>query len=102
VSPTSTRGRPRPWRAIWDRTAPARERGPRTLRRVYLEINNSTNDTICGQNQCNDATVFRIPEEQQKYEYGSPEYEALQDISDHISEGLEERQAARDEAADRC
>ena len=46
--------------------------------------------------------MFRIPEEQEKYEYGSPEYEALQDISTRISEGLEERQASRDEAADRA
>ena len=29
-------------------------------------------DTICDQDHCNDATVFRIPEEQERYEYGSP------------------------------
>jgi F0F1-type ATP synthase membrane subunit b/b' len=46
--------------------------------------------------------VFRIPEEQKKYEYGSPEFEALQDISARISKGLDERQASREEAADRA
>jgi Ca-activated chloride channel family protein len=66
------------------------------------ELRNSTNDTICDQNQCNDATVFRIPEEQEKYDYGSPEYEALQDLSRRISDGLEERQEARNEAAERA
>ena len=50
----------------------------------------------------NDAPVFRIPEEQERYEYGSPEHEALGDISARISEGLEERQAFRDEAANRA
>ncbi len=66
------------------------------------ELRNGLHDTICDQNQCNDATAFRIPEEQKKYEYGTPEYEALADISDNISEGLEERQKARDEASDRA
>lgn len=74
----------------------------KTFDAFTCELDNSTNDTICDQNQCNDATAFRIPEEQQKYEYGSPEYEALQDISDHISEGLEERQVARGEASERA
>ncbi len=66
------------------------------------ELGNGLHDTICDQNQCNDATVFRIPEEQRKHAYGSPEYEALQDISDRISAGLEERQKARDEASGRA
>ena len=74
----------------------------KTFDAFTCEIRNSTSDTICDQNQCNDATAFRIPEEQEKYEYGSPEYEALADISDHISEGLEERQEARDEASERA
>lgn len=74
----------------------------KTFDAFTCELGNGTNDTICDQNQCNDATAFRIPEEQQKYEYGSPEYNALQDISNHISEGLEERQVARDEASDRA
>jgi hypothetical protein len=42
--------------------------------------------------------VFRIPEEQQKYDYDSPEYRALQDLSDRINAGLEERERAREEA----
>ena len=74
----------------------------KTWEAFTCELRNGFHDTICDQNQCNDATVFRIPEEQQKYEYGSPEYEALQDLSDRISEGLEERQKARDEASARA
>ena len=66
------------------------------------ELRNGLHDTICDQNQCNDATAFRIPEEQQRYEYDSPEYEALQDLSTRISAGLEERQKARDEASGRA
>jgi hypothetical protein len=66
------------------------------------ELRNGFHDTLCDQNQCNDATVFRIPEEQRKHEYGSPEYEALQDLSERISAGLEERQKARDEASERA
>jgi hypothetical protein len=37
-----------------------------------------------------------------KYEHGTPGYDALQDTSEHIPEGLEERHAARNEAADRA
>ena len=66
------------------------------------ELRNGFHDTLCDQNQCNDATVFRIPEEQQKYEYGSPEYEALQDLSERITAGLERRQKARDRASARA
>ncbi len=66
------------------------------------ELRNGFHDTICDQNQCNDATAFRIPDEQRKYEYDSPEYRALQDLSNRISAGLEERQRARDEASARA
>ncbi len=46
--------------------------------------------------------MFRIPDEQNKYEYGSPEYRTFQDLSDRINAGLEERQKARDEASTRA
>ncbi len=74
----------------------------KTFDAFTCELRNGFHDTICDQNQCNDATVFRIPEEQRKYEYGSPEYEALQDLSERITAGLEERQKARDEASARA
>jgi hypothetical protein len=73
----------------------------KTWEALTCELRNSAHDQLCDQNQCNDATVFRIPEEQQKYEYGSPEYEALQNLSDRITQGFEQRQQARDEAARR-
>ncbi len=66
------------------------------------ELRNSTFDTICDQNQCNRATVFRIPEEQRKYDYKSPQYRALRALQERISDGLERRQQARSEAADRA
>ena len=73
-----------------------------TFDAFICELRNSAFDTICDQNQCNRATVFRIPEEQEKYEFGSPEYEALDDLSDRISDGLSERQEARSEASERA
>jgi hypothetical protein len=74
------------------------EASSKTFDAFTCELRNGFHDTICDQNQCNDATAFRIPDEQRKYEFGSPEYEALQDLSERISAGLEERQKARDEA----
>ena len=46
--------------------------------------------------------MFRIPDEQRKYEFGSPEYEALQDLSERITAGLEERRRARERASARA
>ena len=66
------------------------------------ELRNSTFDTICDQGQCNKATVFRIPEEQRRYDLDSPEHRALRELSRRISDGLERWQKARDEAADRA
>ena len=65
------------------------------------QLRNSTFDSSCDAEQCQDATIFRIPEEQAKYEIGSPEYEALQDLSDRITAGFEERERARQEAAEK-
>lgn len=62
------------------------------------ELRNGFHDTLCDQNQCQDATVFRIPDEQKGLSIDDPKYRALQDLSERISEGLEERQKARDEA----
>ena len=66
------------------------------------QFRNSTFDSVCDQEQCQDATIFRIPEEQQKYGINSPEYRALQDLSDRIDAGLEERERAREEAGRRA
>jgi Mg-chelatase subunit ChlD len=74
----------------------------KTFDAFTCELRNGFHDTLCDQNQCNDATVFRIPEEQQKYEFGSPEYEALQDLSERITAGFERRQEARDRASTRA
>lgn len=63
---------------------------------------NSFSDSLCDQEQCQDATVFRIPEEQQKHEPDSPEYRALQDLSDRITAELGEREEAREEAEARA
>ena len=46
--------------------------------------------------------MFAIPEEQRKYDYDSPEYRALQDLSERITAGFDERQKARDEASARA
>jgi hypothetical protein len=62
------------------------------------ELRNGFHDTLCDENRCNDATVFRIPEEQREYEYGSPEYEALQDLYEQHSELREENYGAFNEA----
>jgi len=72
-----------------------------TLDAALCELNNGFHDMLCDRQQCNDAVAFRIPDEQNKYEYGSPEYEAFVELSDRINAGFEERQQARDEAMDR-
>ena len=46
--------------------------------------------------------MFVIPEEQRKYDLNSPEYKALQELSDRIRAGFDERQKARDEASARA
>lgn len=73
-----------------------------TIDAALCELRNGFHDTLCDQNQCNDAVVFRIPDEQNKYEYTSPEYVAFQDLSDRINAGFDERQKARDEASARA
>lgn len=72
-----------------------------TLDAALCEINNGFHNMLCDRQQCNDAVAFRIPDEQNKQEYGSPEYEAFVELSDRINAGFEERQKARDEAMDR-
>lgn len=62
------------------------------------QLRNSAFDSFCDAEQCQDATVFRIPEEQRKYDVNSPEYQALQELSDRITAGFEERERARREA----
>lgn len=66
------------------------------------ELRNGVHDQICDQTQCNEATVFVIPEEQRKYDLNSPESRALQELSDRIRAGFDERQKARDEASARA
>jgi len=79
------------------------EASRKTFDAFACELRNGFHDTICDQNQCNDATVFRIAlEELPKHEPGSPEYEAFIELSDRIDAGLKERQKARDEASARA
>lgn len=73
-----------------------------TFDAFVCELRNSMFDTICDQNQCNDATVFRIPQEKRKYAFDSPEARALDELSARISAGLKERQKVRSEAAERA
>ncbi len=66
------------------------------------QLRNSTFDSLCDQEQCQDATVFRIPDEQRGLSLDDPRYKALQDLSERINAGLAERQKAREEASARA
>ncbi len=66
------------------------------------QLRNFTFDSACDQEQCQDATVFRIPDEKKGLSFDDPRYKALQELSERIDAGLAERQKAREEASARA
>jgi len=57
---------------------------------------------LCDQEQCQDATAFRIPDEQRGLSFDDPRHKALQELSERSDARLTERQKAHEEASARA